>query len=319
MDTSKLQIQAEDYIKSKLLKHDFWVSKPQYDELGGDLHILDDVNRPTRLLRIQCKGRTLITSTNLRIPKHYLSDNFILFLYLEDKDKNENLYIFFPEEILEFSATKTTYNLYCSHTNFRSKYAKSIFTNDKAIDLRIRLKSAKIKEETTVLIDSFCFENALKGTLNVYEEIYPDRQLSLPNTLEVIKQVLKCYDRSKSENRIINVYLFLTPYNFIETKFYDSDDLYAGNNKIRLFEMRIDGLISFEIEDFLHRIISSENIILLASDIKYIPLLQELKNENKDVMLVCEKLNNGLRNFGFHWGDIAYPIAFSLGLTSGEI
>ena len=83
--------------------------------------------------------------------------------------------------------------------------------------------------------------------------------------------------------------------------------------------MRIDGFVSFEIEDFLNRIISSENIILTATDVKYIPLLKDLKKEKKEIVIVCEKIDNPIREFGFKWGDIAYPIAFAMGLSMDEI
>ncbi len=319
MDTTKLELQAEHFVNSTLSKFEFLISKPQYDKEGCDLQILDNTMHPTRLIRVQSKGRTFDNSTNIEIPKKYVDDDFILFIYLVDNLKNEQLYIFFPEEIRCFSSNSSHYKIFCAKNDFETKYQSNLFDNEKAEQLRSRLLSAKIKNETTVLIDSFCLENALKSTLRIYKEIYPERIFRLPKTIDIIKNIIYCYDNLNLENRIINVYLFLTPHNFIETTYYTPEELYVGENKIRIFEMRIDGLLSFEIEDFLNRIINSENIILTASDIKYIPLIKQLKNENKNVTLVCEKLDNGLREFGFSWGDISYPIAYSMGLTLNDI
>lgn len=319
MDTTKLELQAENHVNSTLSKYEFLVSKPQYDTAGCDLQILDNSSFPTRLLRVQSKGRTFDNSTSVEVSKNYVDNNFILFIYTIDKNKNDNLYIFFSEEIKEFSSTEKVYRLTLVKNEFDQKYKSNLFTSDKAEELRLRLYAAKIKEETTILIDAFCLENAMKSTLNIYKEIYPEKHISFPKVLDIIKQIVKFYDKLKLENRIINVYLFTTPHNFVETEYYDSEELYLGKNKIRIFEIRIEGFVSFEIEDFLNRIISSENIILTATDIKYIPLLRDLKKENKEIVIVCEKIDNPIRDFGFKWGDIAYPIAYAMGLSMDEI
>ena len=106
---------------------------------------------------------------------------------------------------------------------FAEKYKSNLFTSNKAEDLRLRLYAAKIKKETTILIDAFCLENAMKSTFKIYKEIYPEKELSYPKVLDIIKQIVKCYDKLKLENRIINVYLFTTPHNFVETEYYDSE------------------------------------------------------------------------------------------------
>lgn len=314
MDTNKLELQAENYVNSALSKYEFLVSKPQYDTDGCDLQILDNSSFPTRLLRIQSKGRTIDNSTSVEVPKNYVDDNFILFVYAVNKDKKETLYIFFADEIKQFSSTDKVYRLTITKNEFDQKYKSNLFTNDKADQLRTRLYVANIKEGTTILIDAFCLENAMNATLEIYKEIYPEKDLSYPKTLDIIKQIIKCYDKLKLENRIINIYLFTTPHNFVKAEYYDSKKLYLGMNKIRIFELKIDGLVSFEIQDFLNRIISSENIILTATDVKYVPLLQDLQKEKKEIVIVCEKIDNPIRDFGFKWGDIAYPIAFAMGL-----
>jgi len=319
MDTTKLELQAENFINSSLSKFDFLVSKPQYDIKGCDLQILDNSTSPTRLLRVQSKGRTFDDTTNVKIEKKYVDNNFVLFIYTIDKYKTDKLYIFFPEEIKAFKSNETSFTLHCRKNDFESKYKPNLFAKKKAEELRKRLFEAKIKEETTILIDSFCLENAIKSTLTIYSQIYKEKKFVFPKTLDIIKEIVNCYDKLKLENRIVNVYLFLTPHNFIATEYYSSEELHINKGKIRIFEMHIDSFISFEIEDFLNRIINSENIILTATDIKYIPLLKQLKKENKDIVIVCEKIDNPIRDFGFKWGDISYPIAFAMGLTLDEM
>ena len=323
MDTKHLELQAENYISSQLSKFGFFVSKPMYDKEGGDLQILDDVSYPTRLIRVQAKGRSIEKDTNVEIPIKYVNENFVLFVYLVDENKNEKLYIFFMKDIEAFSKDNQHYVLRFSKNTFETKYLKNTFSDANVEVLKELLQKAKIKDETTVLIDSFCLENAIKSTISIYGEIYPEKNISfpksIPNSLEIIKQILNCYAKNKIENKIINCYLFITPHNFIETSFYKSSDLFLDKSKIRVFEMRVEGLISFEIEDFLKRIINSENIILTVSDVKYQPILEELRGENKEIVLVCEKLDNGLRSFGFNWGDISYPIALAMGIQRHEL
>lgn len=319
MDTSKLAIQAEEFVSSTLSNYGFFVSKPKYDIDGCDLQVLDHPSQPTRLLRIQSKGRALGNNLTVSIPKEYVRDNFILFLYVVDYEKKVTLYLFFPEQVEQFASDEKNYKLYSSKDTFGIKYSDYQFTNDKATELARRLSASKIKEETTVLIDSFCLEKAIRSTIKIYREIYPDKEFVNPSILDIIKQILKNYDRNKFEGRIINVYQFLTPHNSNRVIFYKSDDLFFEKGRIRVFEMRIKGIISFEIEDFLKRIIKSENIMLVISDVMYLPLLQELKSENKEIVLVCERVDNGLRDYGFQWGDIAYPIGSSLGLKQHEL
>jgi hypothetical protein len=319
MDTTKLEIQAENYISSQLLKFDFLVSKPQYDKEGCDLQILDDISFPTRVLKIQAKGRSISKDTNVKIPKNYVSDNFILFLYVVDTDKNETLYIFFPEEVKLFTSSGKNYTLHCQKKTFGVLYSNNCFSKPHAIKLKQLLKKSKIKEETTVIIDSISLERSIKSTALTYRSIYPTKKFLKPDLLEIVKKILICYDRNEFENKIINVYIFKTPHNNFQIPYYDFLELFINKNKIRLFEMKIDGIICFEIEDFLKRLIHSENIILVASEANFLGLLKNLKDENMEVTLVLEKRDNNLREFGFNWGDISYPIGLAMGLQRTEL
>jgi len=319
MDTKKLEIQAENYVSSQLSKFNFLVSKPYYDRDGCDLQILDNPLRPTRLIRVQSKGRSISSDAHVEIPLEYVNDDFVLFVYLIDENYREELYVFFPGQIKTFISNDKKYNIYFYKKNFTEKFSANLFTSEHAENLKDLLSKTKIKEETTVIIDCFCLENSIKSTIDIYKEIYPEKEISFPDFLQTVKHIIECYDKKKAEGRIINVYLFITPHNFLETSFFDEEELFVEKSKIRIFEMRIDGLISFEIEDFLNRVINSENSILVASDKKYVPLLNDLRNEKKDIALVCEKKDNGLRDYGFKWGDISYPIGLAMGLERHEL
>ena len=102
MDNKRLETQAEDFIKSQLSKYDFKVTKPSFDKKGSDLIILDNIdNKYSHFLIVQNKGRTISNSnTNVEIPINYIKNNFILFIYTIDDQKNENLFLFFADDIL---------------------------------------------------------------------------------------------------------------------------------------------------------------------------------------------------------------------------
>ncbi|WP_131494946.1 hypothetical protein [Flavobacterium sp. MEB061] len=74
-----MEIEAEYYITSLLNKYDFLVSKPMYDKEGCDLQIIDSQMSPSKLLRIQSKGRNFENSTNINIPTKYVDETFVLF------------------------------------------------------------------------------------------------------------------------------------------------------------------------------------------------------------------------------------------------
>ena len=319
MDTNQLEKQAENYISSQLSKFDFLVSKPLYDKNGCDLQILDHASNPTRLLRIQSKGRSISNDTNVEIPKKYVNDNFVLFVYLIDENRNEHLYAFFDEQIKLFPSDAKHYNIFFPKKTFGKRFADNLFSMDYAGKIRELLNKTKIKKETTLIIDCFSLENSLKSTTKIYKEIYPEKELFTPNILECIKYIISCYEKNEFTSRVINVCLFISPHNFTKTSFYDPSELLFDDREIRIFEMKINSLISFEVRSFVKRIINSENIILVASDIQYLPILEELQDENMDIILVCEKLDNGLRSLNYRWGDISFPLGLAIGLIKNEL
>ncbi len=112
MDTSVLEHVAEDLISHELQQHGLLVAKPKFDKLGTDLIAFRDMNDGVKFCRIQCKGRSLKSSksSNIRIPKDYVTDGFFVILFL-DTDERRELYIFFPEDIRNWKCSKDCFQL----------------------------------------------------------------------------------------------------------------------------------------------------------------------------------------------------------------
>jgi hypothetical protein len=83
MDNKQLELQAEKLIEHKLIKHGLLVTKPSFDKEGTDLLIIKDISQKiTPFIKVQCKGRTITSNSNVTIPTKYVEENFVTFLYL---------------------------------------------------------------------------------------------------------------------------------------------------------------------------------------------------------------------------------------------
>ena len=154
MDTSTLENIAEDYISHRLQKGGLLVAKPKNDRLGTDLLVFHEIDDGVKFCRVQAKGRSFATSnkTNIRIPKNYVTNGFVLFLYLEVSESvfesEARLYIFFPQEINQWSLTPNNeYQLNLSLTNYEEKLKSNRFSLDKINQLKIVIKTAEIHGE----------------------------------------------------------------------------------------------------------------------------------------------------------------------------
>lgn len=114
MDTTKIEYTAEDLISHRLQRSGILVAKPKFDREGTDLLAFIEMNNGVKLCRIQCKGRTLLNSKNshIEIKKEYVTEAFIVFLYVEEGIFNEsNLYCFFSTDIEQWHSTNGNYVL----------------------------------------------------------------------------------------------------------------------------------------------------------------------------------------------------------------
>ena len=87
----------------------------------------------------------------------------------------------------------------------------------------------------------------------------------------------------------------------------------------RIYNHETNGFIYQKVEEHFEKILNLENIVLVADDILYEPILHDLKNNNIDVILVKFAYDKDSRMFtDYRWGDITYPIAKAMGLSQYE-
>ena len=134
MDTSTLENIAEDFISHKLQQQGLLVAKPKSDRLGTDLLVFAEIADGVKFCRIQNKGRSLINSksSHIEIPKDYVTNGFLVFLYLELTHESCDLYVFFPKDIMGWNQTpKNEYQLNFSASNVKDKLNPYLFDSSK--------------------------------------------------------------------------------------------------------------------------------------------------------------------------------------------
>ena len=325
MDTKPLEIQSESYIQSELIKFGFNVTKPLFDREGADLLIIDGINNEyTHFLKIQCKGRSLgENSTNIKIPKKYIKDNFIVFLYIIDEEKRNNLYIFFKEDIEKWRINNKNYVLAITNNKIKEEHFISKLFKQKFVSLiKERLKKSRVKDYTTMIVDGIFLENAIATTINTYNKIYPSKSFSYPDIKECIVEILDMYDNFNSKGKSVRCYVYYYEENLEEMSLMTHNNRFKTKEGLegKIFIDRTDDFVCFEIIDHLKRIVDSENVILVADDVLYEHPLNELKEKNIDVTLVMYRTSDGKRMFTKHmWGNITHPLGISIGLTFNEL
>jgi hypothetical protein len=104
IDTTHIAYTTEDLIAHKLQRAGLLVAKPKFDQQGADLLAMLEMNDLARACRIQCKGRSLINRdrTEVAIPGSYISDGFVVFVFVETGDHDTtNLFCFLPNEVVK--------------------------------------------------------------------------------------------------------------------------------------------------------------------------------------------------------------------------
>jgi hypothetical protein len=100
-DTKQMENVAEDYVAHFLQRYDILVAKPKFDKEGADLLALLLANDGAQFCRIQSKGRSLKkdkSRSKVEIPRSYVSDFFIVMIYVDD-GKSEHLYCCFGSDL----------------------------------------------------------------------------------------------------------------------------------------------------------------------------------------------------------------------------
>ncbi|RYY43606.1 MAG: hypothetical protein EOO06_19470, partial [Chitinophagaceae bacterium] len=163
-DNKPLELEAVNYVCSRLAKINLKYSNPNYDENGGDLIVINEISHDTfKSLNIQVKGRDISTNnSNVKIHKSYVRDNFVCFLYLRNGEEfNDYLYCFFDIDVSAWEEKKEFYYLNIPQNSIQAGvFLKYEFNRVKADKIRSILESqierhhADIKEWNLTLIDN---------------------------------------------------------------------------------------------------------------------------------------------------------------------
>ncbi|CAL2074544.1 hypothetical protein [Tenacibaculum sp. 190524A02b] len=327
MDNKPIEEQAENYLKSQLIKFDFNLAKPSFDKYGSDLIIVDKINaEKTRILIVQSKGRTLKNElfSNVKIPKNYVKKNFILFIYTIDETKEESLFVFNSNDIKEWNLKNDNYILNFNKKKILSSYfSEKKFNKNQAQNLIKILKASEIKNYTSIIIDGIFLDKAIKLTREIYLDIWPDKEFIIPSLNDVIKNILDYYDRFQGKKKIVNCYLV----NSTHFKFQSVEDFNENNtfktktgNQVNIFKTKTENIVAFEVLEQIERLINNDNIILVADDRIYEEELYKHKKNGVEMIMVKLNHNSGGNMYtDFRWGDISYPLGISIGLEKYEL
>jgi hypothetical protein len=327
MDDKPLEEQAENFIKSQLVKFDFKVIQPSFDKKGADFIIVDNIdNENTGFLIVQSKGRSVKESTtSVKIPVSYVEDNFIFFLYTVDDNKNDLLFLFFANDIRDWQRINSEYKLNFNKQKLQSSYfTEKIFNQNLRKKLKILLRKTKVENYTSLIIDGIFLAKAIDKTIQTYSEIWPDKKFIKPDLNSVIKNILDSYDKFKAEKKIVNCYLLLSESFDLEHRIsinQNNNSFTTDNgNLVKVFVNKTNGFICFEILEQLDRLINNDNIILVGDDQIYQIELETFKNKGKEIIVVMFDERNGSNMLvEFNWGDIMYPLGIALGLERDEL
>jgi len=324
IDNKPFEEESESYVKNKLLRYGFNMAKPSFDIKGADLLILDNIDSYySKILKIQSKGRTLKETTNsIKIHKSYVKDDFIVFLYVIDEiDKEkEYLFTFFKEDIEQWNLSTDNYILsFTSKSILTDKFQIKKF--DKKIVEKINrlLERTKIKKFTSVVVDGIFLDRVISETFQMYKKMYPEKDLQIPSIESVSMNITSMYNRFQSEENILNFHVYNYNENVNGSHVVNGNIIVDNNIENRIYFHETNGFIYQDIEEYFMKVLNLENIIFVADDIIYEPMLHNLENIGIDIILVLHTECGGNNMFtGYRWGAIYYPIAQAMGLGRYE-
>ncbi|MCK5136988.1 MAG: hypothetical protein KAR19_14475 [Bacteroidales bacterium] len=327
VDNKPLEEQAENYIKSQLIKFGFNVMKPSFDKKGSDLIIVDNIEKQnSRLIKVQSKGRTISDkTTNVKIPISYVENDFILFIYTIDDKKNESCFLFFAEDINLWKKNGNDFTISFNENKISTEYFKHKLLNQKLANQILKvLAKTEIKKYTSIIIDGIFLGKAIIKTIQTYQQIWPDKKFINPKLSSIVENILNKYDRHESEKKSIICYLLISDSfsleNIVDVDYSNQIFITKNGNQVRTFINRTDEIIAFEVIEQMERLVNNDNIILVADDIIYETELSKYKDSGIEMILVKLNENDGSDMFvHYMWGDIMYPIGIAIGLEKHEL
>lgn len=102
MDNKPLELEALNYVESKVASYGYSYADPNFDKDGGDFLILREMSDTSlKVLRCQSKGRTLHRSnSNICIPEKYIRSSFLVFVYLRPLNPDDvKVYLYTGDDI----------------------------------------------------------------------------------------------------------------------------------------------------------------------------------------------------------------------------
>jgi len=325
MDTRPREMLGEHYIKSRLLKYDFEIhSELSYDKDGADFMVTEKIDR-TKLnyIIIQSKSREIKKSTSVKIPKQYVNKNFVLFVYLINQKKEENLFCFFHEDYHIFRDRGSEYILYINEKKINFLHEGHTFDQSKAERINLIFKELQRKKYTSIIIDGFFLEESIIKTTEIYTEIYK-REFQKPSLVHLAEKINSYFNRFSSNFNDIAFYLYISKDRTLENHILLDDkvkNLSIKESSAKIFTTYTDKLIPFHIMNDLERFKQSDNIILIANDIIYEHFLSNLEIDPKSIIVARLKTEDRPQEMfvKYRWQDIIYPIGLALGLKSFEL
>lgn len=119
MDTKPLETEALNQIKALLGRYGFQYAELNFDEEGADFFtvkkVLHDSQVYWRCMKSQSKGRDVSRHcSNIRIPRSYVTDDFLVFVYVKPEEVDDaNTFLFTAEDIRNtWKETREEYELY---------------------------------------------------------------------------------------------------------------------------------------------------------------------------------------------------------------
>ena len=152
MDTSTLENIAEDYVSFELQRGGLLVAKPKNDRSGTDLLVFEQIGDGVKFCRLQVKGRSLISSktTNITIKKEYVTNAFVVFLYLEvpDSENQPKLFVFFRSDVEKWNSTpKDEFQLNVNVSTYEKNLAGFSYNNIELGKIKYIISAAEIAGE----------------------------------------------------------------------------------------------------------------------------------------------------------------------------
>ena len=191
---------------------------------------------------------------------------------------------------------------------------------------------------SSMIIDGIFISDLILETRDFYSEIYPDKDLPIPSIYAVINRLLEW--SNFPQDRQVRCHLILPHENIhgvpgildpekikADSGLYDEeiDPIYVRKrdcNCIVSWQETRDFVWS-EVEMLVNRLTNVENVLLVANDPAYRWLFEKM--EEQEIEIVWANYPNGWRGgrercfYPWHYIDMVYPIACSMGLTRHEL